>query len=272
MLRRPKSNQRYTKGIPRKNHVFPAAGDCLDVANSFKVIVSTGVFLKVPTLTREQLTAIGGAGIHSIRERVAASRNVRDQPAKPYSPRGPIYVPIAGRGTITRKLTSDVLGRGQIGNALSFDAAAKTITFKRTKGTLKGREVITAKDLTRIRKSGVTITKKGGRNKTAPAAGIVARDTGKSLRFANYSEYKKALGKSGLRDLELSGKMLNAIVIVKQTERSVTIGFSREGEHAKGRGNQAREEWFGLSPKDRAFILAQAQKLLPDVASRMKAG
>lgn len=64
-----------------------------------------------------------------------------DNPAKPYSLRGPIYVPISGRGTITRGLTTDTIRRGQVGNILSFDAGKKTVTLKRNKSTLGGREV-----------------------------------------------------------------------------------------------------------------------------------
>ena len=39
-----------------------------------------------------------------------------DNPAKPYSLRGPIYVPISDRSTITRGLTTDTIRRGQVGN------------------------------------------------------------------------------------------------------------------------------------------------------------
>jgi len=63
--------------------------------------------------------------------------------------------------------------------------------------------------------------------------------------------------------------MLNAIAVVQVTTTSVTIGFTREEEHLKARGNQARDPWFGMSPNDRQFIMAQAQAFLPDVAKRM---
>jgi len=95
-------------------------------------------------------------------------------------------------------------------------------------------------------------------------------DTGKSLKFANYAAYKIALGKSGLRDVELSGKMLNAISIVGMTATSVTVGFTREAEHEKAKGNQARDPFFGLSPNDRAIVSAVAKGFQPAMVSMMK--
>ena len=225
------------------------------MAGSLNAKITGELRIKAPTVTPRDLVAIGGAAIHSLRERVAANRNVKDAPAKPYSPRGPIYVPISGRGQLKRG--------GQL--------------VKRNKSTLGGREILTSADLRKLKLKGAIILKRG--QKGGPAKGLVLRDTGKSIKFRDYAEYKRALGKSGLRDLELSGRMLNAIAIVRVDAfvvsgggvggGSVTIGFTRELEHLKAQGNQRRDEWWPLSPTDVVNVTKVAKQLLPKIAGRM---
>ncbi len=235
--------------------------------------VSGQFIIKVPTLDLKQMVELGGHAINSMRQRANSARNVYDNPAKPYSPRGPIYVPISGRGTITRGLTSDTIKRGQVGNIVSFDAGKKTVTLKRNKSTLGGREVLTVKDLSKLRAKGIIVLKKGA--KTPKGGGkLIVRDTGKSIKFANWAEYKRALGKSGLRDLELSGRMLNAIVIARSGEGYVELSFAREEEHKKAQGNNRIDPWWGLSPSNQAFVLGQAARMLAAniTAANQKAG
>jgi len=205
---------------------------------------------KAPIFTPDQVTAIGGFAIEAIHKRVDACQNLQDQQAKPYSPRGPIYVPVTG-GSYHPKGT------------------LPGYKVKRTKTALGGREIFTPANIRRLKNSaGIVVVDKG--SSASPQAGkIVVTRTRRSLKFANYSEYKKALGKSGLRDLELSGRMRGAIGIVKQTGSSVEIGFLREEEHKKAQGNQAIEPWFGLSPKDKKLVIEQARAMLPEVVKGM---
>jgi hypothetical protein len=160
-------------------------------------------------------------------------------------------VPVSGVGTFTPK--------GMLSG----------IKVKRNKTTLGGREVFTHANIQKLKASpGIIYIEKG--SAAFPQAGkIVVKRTRKSLKFANYSDYKKALGKSGLRDLELSGRMRGAIGIVKQTGSSLDIGFLREEEHLKAQGNQKLEPWFGLSPNDRKFIVDQVKGMLPEVIKGM---
>lgn len=214
-------------------------------------MANTTFFLKVNGLTRfkapiftpSQVRAIGGAAIHELQERLDANKNVYDAPAKPYSPKGPIYVPISGRGMTKSGL-------------------------KRNKSNLGGREIFTTKDMKKMKVAGVLVVKSG--TAAVPKAGqVIARDTGKSLKFANYAEYKRALGKSGLRDNQLSGRMRNAIAIVSLAGSKCEIGFTRELEHLKARGNQKIDPWFGLSPSNKKAVIEFAKTLLPAVVKAM---
>jgi hypothetical protein len=220
--------------------------------SSLFLYVSGLTRFKAPVFTPDQVVAIGGFAIEAMQKRLDACQNLLDQPAKPYSTHGPIYVPISGVGTFTPK------------------GALSGLRVKRNKTTLGGREVFTHRDVQKIKSSPGIIYIEKGSTATPQAGKIVVKRTRKSLKFANYSEYKKALGKSGLRDLQLSGRMRGAIMIVKQTGSSVDIGFSREEEHLKAQGNQKLEPWFGLSPNDRTVVMDQVRDMLPEVVKNMK--
>jgi hypothetical protein len=74
-------------------------------------------------LTQAQLTVIAGAAIVEERRRVVERHEgIDNTPMRPYSPKGPIYVPLTGKG--------------------------------RTKTSLGGREIITPKDRGRAKKAG----------------------------------------------------------------------------------------------------------------------
>lgn len=218
-------------------------------------VTGTEVF-KIPKLTPAQMTQLGGAIVERLRTRVAAFRNLNDAPAKPYSTRGPVYVPVSGVGTIVRGLKG--VG-GKAGSTaflkknLSPEALLK-FTEKRNKTSLGGREVFTKQDIAKLKRSGVIGNKATALGRITPS--------GKSVKFANYAAYKKALGKSGNRDLELSGRMLGSLGIVQQTDTSVTIGFTRHQEERKAMGNQLRDPWFGLSPADSKYLTDLGGSLL----------
>ena len=174
--------------------------------------------------TQAAVRQLGAYALDTVLARVGRHQNANDQPAKSYSPRGPIYVPNAG-----------VQGR--------------------SKRALGGREVLTSKDRTAIRQAG--------------RGGLMGKTRGgKTTRFENYAAYKRALGKTGLRDLELSGRMLGSIGIVRLNANSVALGFIREAEHLKAKGNQGRDEWFALSPKDVAAVARKAAEIIqPRIAA-----
>lgn len=173
--------------------------------------------------TPVSLRQLGAVAMDTVLNRVNRHQNADDAQAKPYSPRGPIYVANTSAG--------------------------------RTKSALGGRQVLTPKDRSAIR--------------TAGRGGLMGKTRGgKTTRFANYAAYKRALGKSGSRDLELSGQMLGSIGIVRQTPGNVVIGFLRESEHLKAKGNQRRDPWFALSPKDQAAVARRAAEILtPRIAA-----
>lgn len=211
---------------------------------------------------------VGAVAIEEMATRVDRFQNVLDAPAKPYSPNGPIYVAISGVGTITR-LPKRVSGL----KLKDLPAGIKgSLTVKRTKTTLGGREVFTAKDIATLKRRGVVVIdarkKKGKTTKVTGIGGAVVR-THHSLKFQNWAAYKKALGKSGNRDLQLSGRMRNTIAIVTLTDSSVEIGFNSTQENLKALGNQAIDPWFGLSPNNKTAVVARMQQLLNQSVSTM---
>jgi len=144
---------------------------------SFNIKIAGNLKINAPAFSQQQLLALAGTAIHALRERCAVAVNANDAPALPYSTKGPIYVPISGRGTITRKL-SESTGRGMVGEIRSANKAAGTVTLNRTKSTLGGREVFTSSDMRRMKLAGVVILKAGAKS---PAGGgsLIVRDTGR---------------------------------------------------------------------------------------------
>jgi len=155
------------------------------------------------------LTQVGGYAVQVIRDRVAEALNANDAPARAYSSRGPIYIPVYGVG---RTKAGKTRSKTNLGGVFGFSKR----DIKVSKQTL-------------------------GRGR-------------KTIRYDNYTAFKRALGKSGNRDLQLSGRMLNAIAIVEQAATAVTIGFTRQEEALKAAGNQRRDPWFAFSPRDQAKI------------------
>ncbi|GAC1700149.1 MAG: hypothetical protein NVS9B4_00990 [Candidatus Acidiferrum sp.] len=175
-------------------------------------------------LDRNAWTIVGSAAITKVIKRIKTEhRNVSDSSAKAYSPNGPIYVPVTGKS--------------------------------RTKASLGGREMLSRFDIHKARSFG-----SGGQfGRTAhgrtPTANGSVTPSGKSIKFANYAAYKKFLGKSGDRDLELSGKMLNNIDILAISDTSVEIGFKSSEQEAKMLGNIRVDDEWGFSPSDAKAIL-----------------
>jgi len=155
---------------------------------------------------------LAAAALQVVRDRVAGHRGSNDLPMAAYSDRGPIYVPIYGKG-----------GGG-------------------TKTQRGGTFGFSAKEARRMGKSSAR-----GR---------------RTAKFENYAAMKRSMGKSGARDLELSGRMLGSIGVTAVTDNSVTLGFLRETEHEKALGNEERTPWWGLSPRDEASVIRQAERIL----------
>lgn len=181
-------------------------------------------------LADQYMKQLGAHAIDTMTRRVGLNLGTNDSPMPQYSGHGPIYVPLTG----TKK--------------------------GRTKTKLKGVEVITAQDLAKLRKSGLAVpsrSRKAFSYKTYPR---LSR-TGNSVVFRDWEQYKQSLGKSGRRDLELSGRMLGAITIVELSDNRVVIGFTRDLEMLKAQGNDERSEWFGLSPNDGSLVVDHAQAI-----------
>lgn len=178
-------------------------------------------------LTNAQRHAIGGYAIETMRQRLGRFEGLTDTMMRPYSARGPVYAPVFGAGR----------SKASLGGV--FGLSSKDVKAMYLKGTadvkLRGRRGF-----------------QGPNRKGVPLA--TQTRSRKSMKFSNRAAYKRALGKSGNRDLEESGRMLNAITIVENTRDHITLGFSREEEHQKALGNQALAPWFGLSSRDIATL------------------
>jgi hypothetical protein len=210
--------------------------------------------LKTPRLSSTDMRQVGALAVLELRKRIARHINTNDAPMKPYSPRGPIYVPIFGVGKITR--FNKELGA--------------TEEVRRTKSSLGGVQGLSHADIRKMKARGIHIvsTPKRIARKYPRAAKLgkkqsrQIRRTGKSMRFPNYEAYKRALGKSGRRDLELSGSMLGSIGIVGVAANQVVLGFLRQDQEKKARGNQRIEEWFALSPSNQKVVFEFTANLM----------
>jgi hypothetical protein len=174
-------------------------------------------------LTDKQSKLIGNTAIHSLIDRVQnENTDIHGRPFPEYSNR-PVYVKLGKSGGTA------VIKSGRI-------PIASLSALKRA-----GAKII----------DGSKSIKKQGRKQVVRS--------GNSLRFANRSEYKKFLGKSGRRDLTDTGAMLDAIVVTNISgvyAKVITIGFKNPMQEAKARGNVKwiGEQWAGLSPIEQIRI------------------
>jgi hypothetical protein len=166
----------------------------------------------------EELTRIGAALIQAMRARFADAIDASDSEAPSYSPRGPIYLPLQNNAR-NRAAGRNLKGRFSISRR-----AAK----RRSEDIAVGEAMA---------------------EQSFNLGGDVSR-SGNSLKFPDYSAMKQYLGKSGNRDLELSGKMLGAMTVAEVGEDYVEVGFSREEERAKMQGNQRWADMWGISEED----------------------
>jgi len=88
---------------------------------------------------------------------------------------------------------------------------------------------------------------------------------GKSYRYrrvwAKRKRYTKpipnqrlGLGIRAVRDLTLTGEMLNNLTIRRCDDKRIVYALTARGPRWKARANAAREEWLGFSPKNQAAI------------------
>lgn len=162
---------------------------------------------------------IASAAISTVQSRIRNSQDITDSTATPYSQRGPIYIPVVNG---LKHWNSNNPNRGYL-------RGVGHNKYLRTYG---------------VSKRYTSFAKKNGTSGDGPSR------TGNSLRFKNWEHFKKYLGHSGSRDLEVTGKMLRSILVTDNQPFSVSIGFIDDKEEAKMKGNQARSPQFGFSPND----------------------
>lgn len=73
-------------------------------------------------------------------------------------------------------------------------------------------------------------------------------------------KYAKQKGRSGPRDLLVTGSMLRAM-IARRNGHAVDIVFANAKEARKAFYNHQRYPWFGVSPKDRAKLASLLQRI-----------
>lgn len=221
---------------------------------------------KVPEFGEMELRQLGGAMVQSMQDRLDKSLDQNDAPMPGYSPKGPIYLPVFGVGTFAPKTAAGKAAAGASG------------VLKRTKTNLGGAFGLTKRDIRRMAASGVLIVGKGKKGppaldtRASGKAVAVRSKSGKTMKFANYAEFKRAMGRSGKRDLYLSGAMRASLDVVRTSAASVEIGFRAEPQHLKGIRNQAASNWFGASPHDRKNVIAAAQAIFGQAVEKANPG
>jgi hypothetical protein len=77
-----------------------------------------------------------------------------------------------------------------------------------------------------------------------------------------YSSWYAAIkGRSGPRDLLVTGRML-ASIVSRRSYDGAEIYISDADSTRKARDNQRRARWFGVSPTDRKHVIAVARRAL----------
>lgn len=90
------------------------------------------------------------------------------------------------------------------------------------------------------------------------ARGVGVDDAPMPPYATRYAEIK---GRSGPRDLLVTGRMLGSIVS-RRTYDGAEVYFSDPHSADKARGNQSTSRWFGVSPTDRKHVIAVARRAL----------
>jgi hypothetical protein len=184
-----------------------------------------------------QRARIGAAGIQALQSRFDNSRDVTDGPATPYSPHGPVYLPLTHSAQWRRS------GRVKV-----------KVREARLASSLRGRYSISQ---AQARKAFIA-----GQRDKAFAQAYASLYIHDSMKFANYSEMKQFLGHPATPDLMLSGKMRKAITIVENIPHRVSIGFLDGEQENKMKGNQRWRDMWGWSPEDERKITEQFEQEL----------
>jgi hypothetical protein len=108
--------------------------------------------------------------------------------------------------------------------------------------------------------------------KARAKAGIGSDDTAMPPLTRGYAAVKSRKGGAPLRDLHLTGAMLDNLTVRAVNEENVRIAFTESLARTKALANEQRYPWLGWAPSDVRVILAEAQKMLKDSVSATTGG
>lgn len=132
------------------------------------------------------------------------------------------------------------------------------LKIKQTTTLQTPRSLLDVRDLQRIGKEAVDsiverVQKRGADADGSPMSGYTAA-------------YKKAKRKKGgetsKRNLTLTGRFLKSLRYWGATKRKVVVGFSTTYGHTLAAAHQQRDNFLGLSPRDRKDVLFILEELL----------
>jgi hypothetical protein len=90
-----------------------------------------------------------------------------------------------------------------------------------------------------------------------------------------YKTRKARMGKRPVRDLKLTGGMLDALQAQESDEQHAVFGIRASAAFRKGLFNQQREEWFttektetGLAPSDERKLNARVEQVFDETLAR----
>lgn len=183
-------------------------------------------------VTEEIRLAIAAKIIELVQARLTEGIDAHDKEAAEYSPKGPVYLSLHGGKT------------GKKSSTARYSLNIHTAKHYRNRMLEAAEEAYFDNP---------------GNDFRASAGNLSSSDN--SMRFPDYAALKQFLGHPGYRDLELSGAMRRAITLTGNSERRVSVGFLDSLQAKKMRGNQRWADMWGLSPKDRAEIIALFKRL-----------
>jgi hypothetical protein len=104
--------------------------------------------------------------------------------------------------------------------------------------------------------------------KSRVARGVGADDQQMPALTRSYGRFKKRRAGSSIRDLRLTGKMLDNLTVRSADKGEVTIALTSAAERVKGFRNQRISPWLGISPSDARAIMAKIAAIVVDNLKR----
>lgn len=95
--------------------------------------------------------------------------------------------------------------------------------------------------------------------------------SGDSRQVRRYVAYKRRVTGRSIRDMRLTGQMLDNLQAREAGDNAVSISFSDPKAREKALVNEQRTPWLAFSPGDQEKVFAAAARIFRDAVGRLSA-